>query len=138
MNQFQPTSLNDCWRLQNIYEIALILQRHREHLLLKLFEYRSKKQYKEEGFGTFKEAYSFLKIFCNIDIRVTTLWKYFGLLDTYISHGYSATEIIPYAISRLIALRPCLFKITPEMFHHIIMQNKAEFEDSLSELKENR
>lgn len=136
MTSFQPQqSLADFQHLRNIYEHYELFRRHRNHLLLALYRYRAEREYKSEGFSTFKSAFAFLKSVCEIDLQESTLWKYCGVFNRYARRGYAPREIIGYPISRLITLKPLLGRLSREQFQHLMQQEKREFEKTLTQLR---
>ncbi|MCA9396293.1 MAG: hypothetical protein KC649_03905 [Candidatus Omnitrophica bacterium] len=70
--------------------------------------------------------------------RLTTLWKYFGVIDAYKDAGYNAEEIIVFPISQLIALRPYLKSLLPGELEEILNADKTFFNRRLNELNNGR
>jgi len=141
MNQFQSTStgLTDLFHLRNIFEIVQVYRQFRVHLILAFYNYRSLKQYKEEGFGSFKEGFSFFRSVTGFEeFKINTIWKYSGVIDCYARLGYKPENIISYPISRLISLKPFLSRLMPGELEQILQSNKPMFENYMVELRERR
>lgn len=137
MNRFkQEVKLTNYWHLRNIFEIYQICLRHRDHLIVSLYNYRTEKKYREEGFSSFKEGFYFFKAVTDFKmLELSSLWKYFGVIDAYVQNGYNVDEIIVYPISQLIALKPYLKSLLPGELEEILNADKTFFNRRLNELK---
>lgn len=140
MNRFKSDfKLTNYWHMRNIFEIYQICLRHRDHLIVSLYNYRTEKRYKEEGFGSFKEGFYFFKAVTDFKmLSLTTLWKYFGIIDAYKDAGFNPEDIISYPISQLIALKPFLGRMLPGEAVEILNADKTMFIKRLEELRNGR
>ena len=117
-----------------IVQAAKLIQRTKKDLNLLLFQYNDQKKYKEDGYGTFAQAFRDIQADTGIDIMLSSVRNNHYIYRSYQKYGFSIGMLSQYSHYRLQKLKPYLVQLASRDIPGILEKPAAEFNKLINQL----